>query len=58
MNQKRIFCIILLFMIASLDICLIQNLEQNHGFGTGEAQLASQEESLAVLRALELPQDA
>lgn len=57
MNQKRIFWIILLFLIASLDVSLARNLEQNHSTGQWESQLADEEEALATIRAFELPYD-
>lgn len=57
MNQKRIFCVILLFIIASLDICLVRNLEQNHSILREKPQLEDREESLAVVRAFMLPED-
>lgn len=57
MNQKRIFCVILLFIIASLDICLARYLEQNHGILREKPQLEDREESLAVVRAFMLPED-
>lgn len=58
MNQKRIFWIILLFLIASLDISYARYLEQEHGMAGQESELLEEEEALAQLRAFELPQDA
>lgn len=58
MNQKHIFWIILLFLIASLDISLARNLEQEHGMLGQESELLKEEDALARLRAFELPQDA
>lgn len=58
MNQKRIFWIILLFLIASLDVSLANNLKQNHGMQEAESQLAAHDESLATLRAFELKPEA
>lgn len=55
MNQKRIFWIILLFLIVSLDVTLIRNLEQNHSMKGWQSQLTNEEEALATLRAFELP---
>lgn len=57
MNQKRIFCIMLLFITASLDICMMQYLKHHHGVLREKSQLEDREESLAVLRAFELPKD-
>lgn len=57
MNQKRIFWIILLFLIASLDISLARNLEQEHGMQGQKPQLL-EEDALARIRAFVLPQDA
>lgn len=65
MNQKHIFCLILLFFIASVDLCIIQNLEQNYGtgFGSGFGYEIKQEDAqlkdphaIETLRAFELPQ--
>ena len=49
---------VLLLLIASLDISLIRNLQQNHGMYREQSQLLEEEEALAQLRAFELPQDA
>lgn len=57
MNQKRIFWIILLFLIVSLDVSIVRNLEQNHSGKRWESQLANEEEALATIRAFELPHD-
>lgn len=59
MNQKRIVWVILLFFIASLDICIIRSLEENHGFYREKSQLHSKEreESLETLRAFALAQE-
>lgn len=57
MNQKRIFWILVLFLIASLDLMLARRIEQNHGLSLQKSQLAEEEEALATLRALELPAD-
>lgn len=57
MNQKRIFCILVLFITASLDICLARYLEQHHGVLREKSQLQNQEEAVAVLRAFELPKE-
>lgn len=58
MNRKRILTIILLFLIASLDICLIRSLEQTHGWLRGKSQLLNEEEALRTLRAFALPKDS
>lgn len=58
MNQKRIFWIILLFLIASLDVSLARQLQQNHGLQKQESQLSDEEEAFATLRAFTLPYDA
>lgn len=58
MNQKRIFCIIVLFLIVSLDLSMIQNLERKYGIGREQSQLAEESEALIVLRAFTLPQEA
>lgn len=56
--RKRILGTILLFMLASLDLCMVRNLEQNHGLFTEKAELADEEGAFEVLRAFELPADA
>ena len=58
MNQKRIFWIILLFLIASLDVSMARQLQQSYGIQKQEPQLANEEEAFATLRAFELPPDA
>ncbi len=58
MNQKRIFWIILLFLIASLDVSMARQLQQSYGIQKQESQLANEEEAFATLRAFELPPDA
>ncbi len=55
MNQKRIFWIFVLFLLASLDVMFIRRIEQNQGDARQESQLSNEEEALAVLRALQLP---
>lgn len=47
----------LLFITASLDICMMQYLKHHHGVLREKSQLEDREESLAVLRAFELPKD-
>ena len=58
MNQKRIFWIIVLFWLVSLDVTLAYRLEQDHGFRQQESQLLKEEEALSVLRTFALPKDA
>lgn len=58
MNQKRIFWMIVLFLVASLDVLLVRRLEQSHGLSFKESQLVKEEEALFTLRALELPPEA
>ena len=58
MNQKRIFWMVLLLLVASLDMSLIRNLQQNGGEYQEQSQLLEEEEALAQLRAFGLPQDA
>lgn len=58
MNQKRIFWIILLFLIASLDVSLANSLRHEHGMQEEESQLAARDEALATLRAFELKPEA
>ncbi len=55
MNQKRIFWIFVLFLLASLDVMFIRRIEQNQRDARQESQLSNEEEALAVLRALQLP---
>lgn len=57
MNQKRIFWIILLFLIVSLDVSMVRNLERSYKGQEQESQLAQEEEALSTLRAFELPPD-
>lgn len=55
MNQKHILWVILLFFIASLDVCLVHSLEENGpGKRSAESQLASKEEAFETLRAFML----
>lgn len=49
---------VLLLLVASLDMSLIRNLQQNGGVYQEQSQLLEEEEALAQLRAFELPQDA
>ncbi len=58
MNQKRIFWMVMLLLVASLDISLARNLQQNHRMFLEQSQLLDEEEALAQLRAFELEQDA
>lgn len=58
MNQKRIFWMIVLFWLVSLDVTLAYRLEQEHGFRQQESQLLKEEEALSVLRTFALPKDA
>lgn len=55
MSRKHIFWIILLFIIASLDICIAQDLEQNHGLAQETLQLSDKQEAMETLRAFKLP---
>lgn len=55
MSQKHIFWIVLLFITASIDICVVRNLEQNHGLSRETLQLQDKQEALETLRAFELP---
>lgn len=55
MNQKHIFCLILLFFVASVDICMVQNLEENHGSRQEHTVLSDSGQALETLRAFELP---
>lgn len=55
MSQKHIFWIVLLFITASIDICVARNLEQNHGLSRETLQLQDKQEALETLRAFELP---
>ena len=57
MNQKRIFWIILLFLIVSLDVSMVRHLEHSYKGQEQESQLAQEEEALSTLRAFELPPD-
>ncbi len=43
MNQKRIFWIILLFLIVSLDVSMVCNLERSYKGQRQESQLAQEE---------------
>lgn len=58
MNQKRIFCIILLFIIASLDISMVQSIYNSHGYLREKSQLADDDTAFETLRAFMLPPDA
>ena len=55
MSQKHMLWIVLLFMIASLDICIARHLEQNHGLDQETLQLHDKQEAMETLRAFELP---
>ena len=57
MNQKRIFWLILLFFIASVDVCMIHGLEENHCLLPGQerAVMRDASEALEILRVFELP---
>lgn len=55
MSQKHMLWTFLLFMIASLDICIAHNLEQNHGLSQETLQLHDRQEAMEILRAFELP---
>lgn len=55
MNQKHIFWLILLFFIASVDLCMVQNLEEHHGLKQDSAQLSDAAHALETLRAFQLP---
>ncbi len=57
MNRKRIFCIILLFLIASLDLILARRIGQAHGVGAKKALLLNETEAQARLRAFTLPKE-
>lgn len=58
MNQKRIFCIILLFIIASLDLTMARSIQNSHGYFREKSQLREDAASFEILRAFVLPQDA
>lgn len=57
MNRKRIFCLILLLILSSLDASLTARLERGRGMFTEKAQLLNEEEAIEKLRAFSLPQD-
>ena len=58
MNQKRIFCIILLFIIASLDLSMVHSIQSSRGRFREKSQLGKEAESFEILRAFMLPQEA
>lgn len=58
MNQKRIFCIILLFIIASLDLSMVHSIQSSRGRFREKSQLRREAESFETLRAFMLPQEA
>lgn len=58
MNQKRIFWMIVLFILASLDVSLARNLELQHGLSSHDSSLLDEEAAFLTLRAFALPHDA
>ncbi len=57
MSQKRIIWTILLFFIASFDVCFVHNLEEQYGFQQEKLQLKTEEDALDTLRAFQLPKE-